>query len=130
MGHQKMIITMWLNVIDGSGPQWNVSGGKLMYKKTETGCVPVPRQDRVALWAYDHDDPADGPMWPVASREMDTQGNWIVHLAHMLIDPSPEQESLTGMWNRTTFPFQPWRSAEGNAHRELMAAGWRNYHDT
>lgn len=114
-----MIITMWLQVRAGDLPAGVI--GDLWYKKVKTGCVPVPGVDQVTLWAYE-EDPSDGPQWSIQQRSMDSEGNWIIQLGNMDVDPSGV--SILAANDRS----MPWQTiSDGDPEEGLRKGGWRKH---
>lgn len=102
----------------------------LWFREVETGCVPVPKQDRVYLWS-EEDDETDGPDLDVKRRYMAPTGRWHVSLATIVIDPTDAQarritvDAGEGRWHEL-FPWwtygDPGKIAEWES--KLREAGW------
>lgn len=83
-----MKLEMFLQVIDGSKGNFTTNGD--LYTKTvETGFVPLPGTDEVALWKTIEDGKEwDGPIWHVKRRYMGAEGQWSIELAKMILNPN------------------------------------------
>lgn len=83
-----MKLTMYLQVIDGSQGSFS-SNGDLYTKTVETGFVPKPGTDEVALWETEEDGQKwDGPIWHIKRRYMGAEGQWSIELAKMIVNPN------------------------------------------